>query len=244
MNILITGASSAIGKKLSEELCKQDDKTTKIILTSRSQHFAPKEAHSGSVKCMNGIDLLNEDHIAQLTKECEALFDGQFHIVHSVGDFWDHVPFTDVGIENAGKIMDSHYTTLYGVLQHLIPLMIKKGGGKIVTFSCNSVRFNYPWMAPFTAAKAAVEALVKCVANEYSKDNIVANVVALSSVQTEAVKRSKPHGDFEHYVPLNAVAETVLETLSMSNIMNGNVISCFTHSDSFFNEGYFKRIQK
>ena len=181
MNIIITGASSAIGRKLAECLNKQMDASWKIILTSRSNDALLSKLQSRNIKYISGIDLLRKDKIARLAKECDLFFDGPFYLVHSVGDFWDHVPFSEINAENAKKIMDSHYTTLYGVLQQLLPIMIQKGGGRVLAFSCNSVRFNYPWMIPFTAAKAAVEALVKCIANEYSKNNIIANVIALSS---------------------------------------------------------------
>lgn len=244
MNILLTGANSSIGKKLSAKLCERKDDSWRIILSSRSSNPALSRLQCANIKYFDGIDLLKQEAIETLTKECALFFTGPFCLVHSVGDFWDYVPFLEFDTERAKQAMHSHYTTLYGLLQHSVPIMINKGGGKILAFSCNSVRHNYPHMAPFTAAKAAVEALVKSISNEFGKHNIIANVVELASIQSEAVKQSKPYGDFEHFIPLEGIAETVLEILTVNSIMNGSVINCFTYSKTFFNMGYFQRIRK
>jgi NAD(P)-dependent dehydrogenase (short-subunit alcohol dehydrogenase family) len=191
------------------------------------------------------MDLLVMKNNEKIANECKVFFEGPFSFVHSVGDLWDHIPFTDVSTERARNIMDSHYGTLYAVLQSVLPLMIKKGGGKIVAYSCNAVNYNFPNMLPFNAAKAAVEATIKCIAHEYSNQNIVANVLALSSLQTDAVKKSKPHGDYEHYLPLNEICETTLDILNLNNnLVNASVINCYKYSDSYYNKGYFERIKK
>lgn len=243
MNILISGANSEIGKKLSNFLIAKNDKSLKLILTSRTHNQQLEKLQTESVRYLYGMDLLLENNNKRIADVCNEFFNGPFNFVHSVGDFWDHVPFTEVPTERARRIMDSHYTTLYGLLQSLIPIMIQKGGGKILTFSCNSVKFNYPYMIPFTSAKAAVEALTKCIAHEYVKNNINANTIALSSVQTEAVKKSKPFGDFEHYISMDSLSELILEILSANSLINGSIINCFTYSESFYNEGYFQRIR-
>jgi len=244
MNILITGASSAVGIKLSNLVAEQKDDSWRIILSSRSSNADLSELQSTNIKYVGGIDLLKQDDIEVLAKESASFFAGPFNISHSVGEFLDRVPFTGIKTERAKNIMDSHYTTLYGLLQHLIPVMIGKGGGRVLAFSCNSVRYNYPHMASFTAAKAALEALVKSIANEYAMNNIIANALELSSIQSEVDRQSKPHGDFEHYLPLETIAETVLKILDMSSIVNGAVVNCFSYSHSFFNEGYFSRNRK
>jgi len=46
-------------------------------------------------------------------------------------------------------------------------------------------------MAAFTSAKAACECLIKCIANEYSQYGIIANAIALSTILTPKVKKSK-----------------------------------------------------
>src|SRR5207253_1110551 len=120
--------------------------------------------------------------------------------IHSVGNFWNHDPFLQVGPAQATQMFESHVNTLYNAFQSLIPVMQSKGGASCIAFSCNSVKYNYPWMASFTASKAAVESLMRSLANEFSVDGIRFNSLVLASVKTQKVHDSKPHGDFEHYI--------------------------------------------
>eukprot|EP01037_Dinobryon_pediforme_P010931 gene10931-11014_t len=55
--------------------------------------------------------------------EIDAFFAEPFVLIHSAGDFWDHVPFLSVDTKRAKDMMDSHYGTLYNVLQSVLPMM-------------------------------------------------------------------------------------------------------------------------
>ncbi len=241
-SFIITGANSHIGKGLVHHLIKESN--INLLLISRSHDTELKKLVCDNISYFSGIDLTNQGKLAELQNHADKQFDGPFNFIHSVGSFWHHVPFSELNTTDAQKMMDSHYTTLYGACQNLLPLMIKKGGGRIIAFSCNSVNHNFPNMAAFTSAKAAVESLIKCLAHEYAQHNIVANSLALSSMQTEEVRASKPFGDYEHYIPVKELCTTINELLSMdSNIVNGNTINCYKYSDSYYNQGYFQRIK-
>ena len=239
-NIILTGVSSHLGQALLKEITTKYN--YKIITTSRSLDDLTFNIDSSRHLHLNGIDLTKGTCLSKLKKAASSFLKDKFDIIHSVGNFWYHVPFSDYPIEQAKVMMESHYLTLYGVCYEMLPLLIENGGGHIIAFSCNSVRYNYPNMAAFTSAKAAVETLIKCLANEYSKYNIVANVMALASLQTDTVKKSKPYGDFDNFMSLKKVAKTVLEINNEEvNYLNGNVINLFKYSDSFYNVGYLER---
>lgn len=237
---LVTGANSQLGRALVNYICKLEG--ISLFITSRSRYNFGSILERKNVKYLPGIDLTVASDLEHLSSEVDSFFAERINIIHSVGDFWYHVPFSEIGITEAKQMMESHYLTLYGVAHSLIPVMIRKGGGSMIAFSCNSVRYNYPHMAAFSSAKAAVESLVKCLANEYSKDNINANVIQLSSLQTDKVKHSKPFGDYHHFIPIEELAVLIKEINNPAfKLLSGNVINLFKYSPSFFNEGYFQR---
>lgn len=239
-SIILTGVSSHLGQALLKEIIAKYD--YKIITTSRHTNGLTFNIDSSRHIHLNGIDLTKATCFSKLKETASSFIKDNFDIIHSVGNFWYHVPFSNYPIESARAMMESHYLTLYGICYEMLPLMIENGGGHIIAFSCNSVRYNYPNMAAFTSAKAAVETLIKCLANEYSKYNIVANVMALASLQTDTVKKSKPYGDFDNFMSLKKVAKTVLKINDGElSYLNGNVINLFKHSDSFYNVGYLER---
>lgn len=243
-NYLITGATSALGKALAFSIKDRYDSDCKLFLISRSHSEELESLVDSNVVYYSGIDLLDIKSDDKIICDINSFFEGTFTLIHSAGDFWLHLPFLSVSTDEARNMMDSHYGTLYNVLQNFLPLMIKKGGGKVLAFSCNATSYHFPNMLPFTAAKAAIDATIKCIAHEYANRNIVANSIALSSLKTTHNKDSKPFGDYEHYLDLKELSDTVIEIAELSNnLANGNVISCYKYSDSYYNEGYFQRIK-
>ncbi len=243
MNYIITGATSSTGQVLAQLVT--NDKNSKLVLISRSLNETLKSLENSNVKYFSGVDLFKFHDYNEIIRFIDSTFNEPFSLIHTAGDFWEHLPFLEVELDTAINMMNSHYGTLYAVCHALLPIMIKKGGGKIITYSCNATNYNFPNMLPFTAAKAAVEATIKCIAHEYSQHNIVANAIAISSLKTEANKRSKPYGDYEHYLSLEELGYTTLDLLNQrGKLMNGSVINCFEHSDSYYNQGYFQRIKQ
>lgn len=243
-NYLITGATSSLGKHLANHIV-QHEKDYKLFLVSRSQDNELERLCSKNVKYAYNVDLLKVNDKSEVVVEIGNFFQSSFNIIHSAGDFWFHLPFLEFDTNAAINMMNSHYGTFYNVLQIFLPHLIKNKGGKILTFSCNATDFHFPNMLPFTAAKAAIDATVKCIANEHSKDGIVINSIALSSLKTEQNKGSKPYGDYDNYLDLDDLSNKVLEVLNMQGeYLNGNILKCFNYSESYYNEGYFQRIQQ
>jgi NAD(P)-dependent dehydrogenase (short-subunit alcohol dehydrogenase family) len=240
--IIITGISSELGRVLAGELGK--DRGVQIIGTMRrvkktTDKFSPR------VVVIDDCDLTKPSCCKRLAEEAMDRFKGPFGFIHSVGDFWNHDPFLDFGPEKAKRMFASHVTTFYNALQSLIPVMQTYKGGSCIAFSCNSVRYNYPWMASFTASKSAVNSLVRSLSNEFSGDGIRFNSLVLASLKTQKVRNSKPHGDFVHFIPPKDLVPVIEFLLSKdSYLVNGNSINLFRYSEQFYHAGYFQRILK
>ncbi|MBQ7362992.1 MAG: SDR family oxidoreductase [Clostridia bacterium] len=234
-NYVIIGANSEIGTSLAQHLISHKHN---VILVSRSK----KSSWGSSNDWLDGIDLTNELNLLTLKNFIQSKFNSPFTLIHSVGNFWEHKPITSTSFSEAASQINSHYITLFGVIKAVIPIMQSMGGGKIIAFSCNSVKYNYPDMAAFTSSKAAVECLIKCVANEQSKYNIILNAFALPSIKTNSVIETKPseyHNDYATLEELSNCIESTVEHLSP--LTNGNVINLFKYSDSFYHKGYYER---
>ncbi len=240
--IIITGISSELGCVFAKELAR--GKGVQIIGTMRR---AKKTADKfpRNVQVIDGCDLTKPDCCRQVANAAKKQFKGPFGFIHSVGDFWDHVPFLDFEPDSARRMFASHVTTFYNVLQALVPAMQSHRGGSCIAFSCNSVRYNYPSMASFTASKSAVDGLVRSLANEFSGEGLRFNSLVLASVKTKKVHDSKPHGDFAHFIPPKDIVPVIQFLLSRdSYLINGNAINLFRHSKQFYHTGYFQRIAK
>jgi 3-oxoacyl-[acyl-carrier protein] reductase len=238
--ILLTGASSDIGKELVGYFVDRQD--LKILATSNSQPCPPLLSNRNDTVALEGIDLTLESGLDQVASAATQFFQGPFGIVHSVGAFWEHKPIPDCDLNEARNLIGSHYLSLYGLLNRILPLMAQLGGGRILAFSCTSVGFHYPDMAAFTSAKAAVESLIRCTANEWSRHYISSNAIALSTIATPKVMTSKPLAKEENYVTPKEICQLVEDILfSSSPYLSGNVIRPLKYSETFYNRSYFER---
>lgn len=235
-NYLITGANSEIGRALVNHLI---DHNHNLVLVSRSNKDYDL---SQKVPWLDGIDLSKEQDLMQLQNFVKGIFQSPFIFIHSVGDFWRHKSIIQTSFSEVQTLMNSHYITLFGAIKAVVPIMQQIGGGKIFAFSCNSVKYNYPDMAAFTSVKAAIECLIKCVANEQSKYQIIANAFALPSIKTNSVIATKPeefHKDYATLEELTVAIEQFSE--NATSMLNGNVVNLFKYSQSFYHKGYYER---
>lgn len=240
--LIITGISSELGQVLARQLGAAA--SVPIIGTMRRARRKDDDVPAHML-LLDECDLTKPECCAAVASAASRQFSGPFGFIHSVGDYWDHVPFLDVGPAQASQMFDSHVTTFYNVMQAMIPVLQAKGGGSAITFSCNSVKHNYPWMASFTAAKSAVDSLVRSLANEFSGDGMRFNSLVLASLKTTKVQRAKPYGDFANFIPPADLVPIIRFLLSdEAYLINGNAINLFVHSDVFYNAGYFQRVAK
>lgn len=245
-NYIIFGATSYLGQALVRLL--SEDVSNKLMLVSRSKKDLFKDVLSDNIVEYSGYDLTESSSIEPLKHQIDSFFKRNegFNVIASVGDFWEHYLLEEVDYDEAIRMTNSHYATVYcAALITLPPLRERKTGGNFITFSCNSVRYLYPRMAPYCAGKAAVEAFTQCMAHEYAQYGIVANCLRLSSLSTEETITSKPHGDSEHYMSPRELAKTICALCESPNAyVNGSIIELYEYSDSFYGQGYLERIAK
>lgn len=242
-NYLITGANSFLGKALIKHL--SSDSTNKLLIVTRSLADFSEYNEYENIYYLNGIDLLDENCLSILANKCNEFFEGKLNTINCVGYYTGQEPFEKTSIAEAKRIFDSNFICVYNTANAIMPYIIKNNGGHFICFSCKSVKYRYPLMAPFSASKAALDCLVGSLANEFSKIGLVANSFSLSTLDTDFERKVKPFGDFDNWLKLEEVA-IIIEKIITSDfdIMNGNTIDLFKYSESFFNKSYFDRIKK
>jgi NAD(P)-dependent dehydrogenase (short-subunit alcohol dehydrogenase family) len=240
LELLVTGVSSDTGGAIADEIVRTANR--RALLVSRSCVARKYSQSPGSIRYYSGFDLTRPEDLRRLVGIAGEFFSGPFAVIHCVGDFWRHKPLVDTKLSEIRQMFESHYFTLCGLSRALIPLMIRNGGGHIVGFSCNSVLHNYPDMAPFTAAKAAVESLLKCISNEYSQFGISTTALALPTIRTPKVIAEKKLVNPDEYISPEELASTILRVICKFPVhISGNAVQVFKHNARFYNSGYFER---
>lgn len=240
---VITGASSYLGKALANYYCRTGNK---VILTSRKFCTDLDDFQSNNVLYLPSLNLVDNNHLDLLCNKTDSFFKtNKFNVINCVGYFPDYKSIEEMTIEEAKSVLESNVLTVFGVANKLIPLMRVRGGGHFIGFSMHTAYQHYPYMALFSAAKNALESLIRGISNEYLKYKIYSNVISLATLQTKTEKRIKPHGDYENWLKVEEVCEIVNNLIKHSNgLVNGSVIHTYKYSKTFFEDAYISRIRK
>ena len=97
----------------------------------------------------------------------------------------------------------------YLVCQAALPHLLAAGGGAIVCVSSRAALKPFQGAAGYVVAKAAVLAFVDVLATEYRNDDVRANAILPSVVDTPANRRSMPDADHERWVTPQQIADVV-----------------------------------
>jgi NAD(P)-dependent dehydrogenase (short-subunit alcohol dehydrogenase family) len=104
------------------------------------------------------------------------------HLVNNAGH-GEFTPFAQTTPAQFDGLFDVHVKGVYFLTQTLLPLIAD--GGRIVNFSTGLTRFSAAGFSAYAAAKGAVEALTRYLAQELGPRGITVNAVAPGAIETD-----------------------------------------------------------
>lgn len=198
MNVVITGASRGIGFQLAQEFARRGAK--KIIGISRNykqlcllreicHEKYPKTEFIAIAYDLQGI-MQNEPQLAGLIKQNMTTVD---ILINNAG-LVNNKPYESVSAEDIMRVFNVNYFGPALLTKNLISLL-KAAHGHVVNITSmggfqGSQKFK--GLAHYSASKAALGILTECLAEEYKKDGLIFNALALGSVQTEMLEETFP----------------------------------------------------
>lgn len=187
--ILITGASSGIGRIIAAEaslaganivICGRNSK--RLSETFDLLHQGDNQHHEKVI-----FDLSDESVTLEVIQQFND-FDG---IVFAAGS--DLIqPFSFTTSQQLKAIMDDNFTGQALMLQKLIKAKKINSGASIVFFSSvNGTSIGSKGHSLYAAAKGAINGLVRVLANELSKKKVRVNAIAPGMVETGLMKMNE-----------------------------------------------------
>ena len=97
-------------------------------------------------------------------------------------------PIEEMSVESLDKMLAVNVRGPFLGIKHTLPLMRKNGGGSIINMGsvCSLIGHKFTHEA-YTTVKGALSQLTRSVAVRYAKDNIRANILCPSTVETALV---------------------------------------------------------
>jgi 2-hydroxycyclohexanecarboxyl-CoA dehydrogenase len=102
--------------------------------------------------------------------------------------------FDNITFEDWRRVIDVNLNGVFHTIQAVLPDMVEAGWGRIVNISSSSAHSGQPYMAPYVAAKSAVNGLTKSLALEYGPSGITVNAVPPGFIDTPMLRSAEAQG--------------------------------------------------
>ncbi len=170
-NILITGASSGIGKEIAKLLSKEN----KVFLTGR------RELESNNYfKC----DLSNVNEIEILYSKAVEYFNSDVDVLINCAGQYLYKPIEKMNREEISNLLDVNFKSAYILSSLVIEGMKKKKWGRIINIGSISGVVGEANATLYSATKSAFLGFTKALALEVASDNITINIINPGWVET------------------------------------------------------------
>lgn len=196
-HVLITGGGGALGQVLARCAATRGARVTlvdRVIEPTLAQRF----------DCLT-VDLADASALAAAVGalppvDCLFAVAGGFAMGESVLD-------TD---GDWRAMFAANVDTLRGALRAVVPGMLERQSGAVVTVGALSAREGKAQMSAYTAAKAVVMNLTESLAAETARRGVRVNAVLPSIIDTPANRAAMPEADFGAWVAPEALADVML----------------------------------
>ncbi len=182
-NILVTGASSGIGKGISILLSKVG---ANVIMAARNEERLKetlKEMEPGS-HSYYVIDLTN-------IKDIEAMFESICSnekklngIIHSAG-ISRTIPIQYLKFEDMNSIMLTNFYSFMELVKQFTKRKYNDNGGSIVAISSISSKIGARGLSAYCASKGAIDSAIRALSLELAPRNIRINSICPSMIKTQ-----------------------------------------------------------
>lgn len=197
--VIVTGAAMGLGLATCKVLAQKGANLSIVDYNAVALEKAKNEiqAIAPEVKILVVVaDVSDEAAVKNYVDETVAKFGQIDGFYNNAGIEGKQAPLVDYDINVFKKVIDINLMGVYYGLKYVIPVMQKKGGGKIVNVaSVGGIRGVLNQM-PYVASKHAVSGMTKNAAIEYGKDGIYTNAIAPGAILTpmvaEAFKQVNP----------------------------------------------------
>ena len=181
---IITGASQGMGAAHARRFVHEGAKT---LITDINQEAGEALAvELGESAYFIRHDVSKEAEWRAVVEEAEARFGPVTVLVNNAGILGPGVLTTELSEADFQKVCAINQTAVFLGIKHVIPSMIKAGGGSIINVSSISgivAIYGTPNVA-YAASKFAVRGITKQVAIEFGGHNIRANSVHPGYIRT------------------------------------------------------------
>ena len=183
---IVTGIGPGMGRSIALAFAGEG---ADLVLAARRKERLDDVAEE--VRALGRDALVVPTDISQ-PDDCDALVDATLEHFGGVDIFvqnghhqGDWTAAVDADLDVWHEIMDINFFGALKLAQRVVPVMVERGGGRIVLVNSGAIVSNPPALGAYAASKSALASLVRTLSNEVAKLGVLVNGVTLGPVLGE-----------------------------------------------------------
>ncbi|MDO8703826.1 MAG: glucose 1-dehydrogenase [Sulfuricaulis sp.] len=185
---VITGGGRGLGKAMALGLAAAG---ADVVVASRSQpeldSVADEIRSLGRKALAIATDVLSRESIQKLAAKTMDTF-GKIDILVNNAGQGCYVPFLKISEEQWDQIIDVNLKGYFLCTQVLGQHMFKAKSGRVINISSAMASHPIRFIAPYAASKGAIDAMTRCLAQEWATRGITVNAIAPGYFATDMNK--------------------------------------------------------
>ncbi|HSK87400.1 MAG TPA: glucose 1-dehydrogenase [Anaerolineales bacterium] len=186
---VVTGASSGIGKSVSELYAREG---AAVVLSDINQELGEKVTagirEAGGEAIFVQADVSKPSDCENMVKATLDKYGRLDFACNNAGVGGDQNPTADYSIEAWEKAIAVNLSGVFYCMKYEIPAMLKSGGGSIINMASILGRVGFAGAVGYVAAKHGVLGLTKTAAMEYAPQGVRVNVVGPGFISTPLIQ--------------------------------------------------------
>lgn len=214
--IIVTGASGNLGKATVRAL-QQAGARLALVDRAIEETFAqgfPELVGSPERYLPLAADLTGEAAVEAMVERALAHFGAIDGLVNIAGGYRGGTPAHETDLATLQFLFDLNARTMFLASQAVLPHMIARGRGRIVSVGARAALQGGRNMAAYSLAKMAVVRLTESMAAEVRAHGVNVNAILPGTIDTPQNRRDMPNADFSRWVAPEALADVILFLLS------------------------------
>lgn len=227
--VIVTGASSGIGKEIARHFLQHGDNVVINSSTAEKLEQVYQELGGGENLAMVAGNVKEKSTGEKLLATALSRFGSADVLVNNAG-IYETKPFLEVDEAYLDRFLNTNLKGTFFTTQAVIPQMLRQRSGVVINIGTPLV-YHALGGAPSTApisSKGAIHALTLQLAAEFGKHNIRVNTIAPGVIRTPMHGKDADQSAGLHLVNRVGEVEDIAQmvyTVAKSNFINGAIIN-------------------
>jgi 3-oxoacyl-[acyl-carrier protein] reductase len=181
--VVVTGATGALGALAAKAFASRGDSLALLDYDQSKLDSLARDLNLPEERLLILRADLRDGQAVQSAADAVAAKFGSVHaLIHLVGGWVGGKTIPESPPEDLEFMLGQHAWTTFNLFKSFAPLLAKSGHGRVITVSVPLPIYPHAQRGPYAAGKAAQEALVQSLAEEFKDQGLTANVIHVKAI--------------------------------------------------------------